>query len=164
MEEKKFRTLKEEYYRFRENFEKEINNTKNLIGENDCFIIDDYWNKQLVKCFKRYDDLGTISLPKTKPDFINDNNTLINSIRNKIKFKLINKEVIYSIYERKELKLNSFVNYYIGNGKLIIEYKDIKEDSILLINPLEEEQNENNIFLFLQIDQIINIIYIKILL
>ena len=59
---------------------------------------------------------------------------------------MINKNVIYSIYGRDALKLNNLVNYYGGKGKLIIENKNNKEDSILLINPLKEEQNENNIF------------------
>ena len=96
MNDTKFKELKEEYSRFRENLETEINNSKISIGEDDCYIIDEYWNNQLVNCFQKYDNSGTISLPKTNPDFINDNLTLINSIKNKIKLKLINKNVIYS--------------------------------------------------------------------
>ena len=146
MDEKDFISLENDYSQFRENLNKEINNFRILIGIDDCYIIDEYWNNQLVNCFKKYNISKNISLPKTFPDFINDNTTLINCIKNKIKFKLIKKDIIYKIYKENDLKINNLVTYYGGKGKLIIEYKNIKEDSILIINPLEEVHYENNIF------------------
>ena len=62
--------------------------------------------------------------------------------------ELISKNIIRFIYQN-DLNYNSIVNYYAGNGKLIIEFQDkYEDDSILLFNPLEKCNIEKNIFIF----------------
>ena len=144
MDEEHFIDLMEEYSNFRGNLEIRISNSSISSGEEVCYIIDEFWNDELFNCFNEFNNLKKISLPKKTPNFINDIPTLIDWIKNKKKFKLISKDLICFIYKNK-LKMNSLVNYYCGNKKLIIDYIDKKEDSLLLVNPIES-QSENNIF------------------
>ena len=144
MNEVDFLDLMEEYSRFRSTFKIQINNSSISSGKDDCYIIDEYWNVNLINCFQQYNKSRSIILPGKNPNFINDIPTLIDCIKKKKKFKLISKDLIFLINKNK-LKMDSLVNYYCGNRKLIIEYKYKNDDSILIINPLEY-QSENNIF------------------
>ena len=148
MNENIFNRLINEYINFREKIKIKINQSFFFYGLEDCYLIDELCIDNLKICFKIYKKTGNLSLPEINPKFINDISEYIYYIKNKRNSKLISKNLINNIY-RNELKNNSIVNYYGGNGKLIIEFKyKYEDDSILLFNPLEKCNIEKNIFIF----------------
>ena len=131
------------YSKFRTRLKNIVNDTNICSSYEDCYLINKNWNEELAICFINNKKKRILSLQDRKPIFINSIQELIKNIHN---CRLISKTIINFFY-KKELKTNTLVKYYGGNGKLIIEFKDkFIQDSILLIKPLEDNQNENNIF------------------
>ena len=122
-----------------------INNYK------ECYLIKEDWYNELSQIIndKNGRDNKMKQLLNKKPEIINNIKEVIKFLNSNLKFKLISSNVIKLGYEKK-INLNSCnrVHYYAGNHKLIIEYMDKEEnDTILLINPLEDINNQRT-FIF----------------
>ena len=141
--------LKKEYYDFRNSLIRSIHNKdKNLFTQNseDCYLIEESWNNELLKYFYNSKDNF---LPKNFPIFINNLNDIIEHLKNEKKLKLINKKFIDLLYQNENnLKNIPIIQYYGGNNKLIVEYKNKRANkALLLLEPLNQNSIINRIFI-----------------
>ena len=143
MKEAKFNILKKEYDAFEISLLKRIKNiNKNFFTQNneDCYIIEESWYNELSKFFTSHNNSSKIPFPRNLSIFISDFKCIIEHLKNRKKFKLINKKLIELLY-RNENKLKNIpiIKYYSGNNKIILEYKEKKDDKALLfIDPLNQ--------------------------
>ena len=134
------------YHEFRENLSKNINNSEFKSESEECFLIEESLNNELIKYFENDDNI------QDKNNFENIQNHIINDFpstlnclyKNKI-IKLISKKLIKSISNKDNLKDLIGIKYYCGNNKLIIEYKDKK--ALLLIEPLNNSELNKNTYI-----------------
>ena len=146
-----------EYLSFIKKLSEDINNNSIYEEPHDCYLIEESWHIKLLDYFKdneiqkNKDESNYINLLKKNiPEVINDFSSIINCIKKEKNFKIINKQLIESLYEKTELLSNNYVKYYSGNKKLIIEFKDNNNSNkaILLLNPFEENNKKIFIILF----------------
>ena len=147
-------SLKEEYNNFRNELTKNIKNIPNNIESEDCYLIEESINNKIFEYFNNHNDIlnNKINInfnEKTIPNIIiNDFNSCIKSLKNKKKLKLISKQLIEAIYKGNDLRQFNNIKYYAGNNKIIIEFKEQEDNkALLLINPLEENDKKENIFI-----------------
>ena len=142
MNEETFIESMKENYSYRKKLEK-ISNESNSIINDICYLIDENWYDDLNKNYIRYINTKNIenriefnkliNFPKRDPNFINNFSELIESIENKIEFKLVSKNLMEIIYKKEYLKKFNYIKYYGRNNKLIIEYQIKDENKLLLI-------------------------------
>ena len=153
MEENNYNKLKKIYDDFKDTLNKNIKNmNKSLYIQNseDCYLIEDAWDTQILNCFQKFNKSSKdISFPKNLPIFINNFNDIIEHLKIGKKLKLIKKQFIELLYQNESnLKNISIIRYYGGNNKIIIEFKDNKDDkALLLINPSDNSSIINRIFI-----------------
>ena len=152
MDEESYISMKNDYYNFREELEKKIKSPSISMNNEDSYLIEESWHNQLLDYFGKYDTLkeqGKINrntdfldyLPELEGEFINKFSEIINCVKENKKMKLINHELIKSIYEEDDLNEQYIIKYYTGNNKIIIECKNDDKKALLIVNPL----NENNL-------------------
>ena len=152
MDKVNFNVIKKTYDDFRNSLIININNKdKNLFTQNseDCYLIEESWNDELLKSlYNSKDSSDYITLPKNFT-FINNFNEIIAHLKDGKKLNLINKKFIDLLCQNENnLKNIPIIKYYGGNNKIIIEYKDKKNDNaILIIDPLNQNPIINNIFI-----------------
>ena len=158
MDEKLFLSIKNEYTFFRKRLEKALKNSPTYMPSEDCCFIDESYIKELENCFSEYSEHKTfngkiksnliISYQRGKPRIINYFSELINYIKSNKKIRLINRRLIELIDSNFSLNNYNLVQYYAGNNKIIIEFKNnIQNRAILIVNPLNEYQLKSNIFI-----------------
>ena len=149
MNEDIFINLKEIYFNFREELQKHIYNPTFFSDDENYYLIDDFWERDFIVCINIYKKNGKLFIPNF-PNFINDITSFIKNIRANKNCKLICKNVLYEFYKdnyENELKKINSIKYYAGYGKLIIQFNNTREkDSLLIVNPKEDNLTEDNIF------------------
>ena len=129
-----------------------------LMNYKECILIEEDWYNEFHKIIVQYknkknsykrDEKLHQFLSKKIPKFVNDIKSAINYLNKLSKLKLVSNNMIKLAYsDSNNLNNINRVHYYAGNNKLIIEYKEIKEnDALLFINPLEVLSNQE-IFIF----------------
>ena len=161
MNEQQIISVKNDYDTFRNKLTNKIKDKNILMNNIECYLIKEDWISKLSKVYneqgsnqkyKRYKSRytteinSTVSLPDKNEDFLNDFSSLIECLKTKKRFKLINRESIEQIFNNNyELRAINFIYYYTGNNKIIIEFKGRNEKyALLFIDPL---RNYNKIFL-----------------
>ena len=157
MNEEEFISIKNEFCKFREQLSKDIKKTWISLSQEGCYLIEGSSFEKLKEGFNKYENLKKenkideeFDYDNLIPDFIfiNDFSSVIHCLKSNIKFKLISKKLIEMIYDEDFLKENNCIKYYSGKNKLLIEYKDIKENkSILIIDPLNENEIKKRIYI-----------------
>ena len=142
---------------------------------NECYLIKDSWINAFIRSYDsqrstpkyktKYTKRNintTFSLPPKGPEFLNDITSVIDCIKNRINFILVNKELMEFVFKNNKNELRNYkcISYYTGNKKIIIEFKTNNENNaLLLFDPLkinkknayliEKTNNErNNIILY----------------
>ena len=138
------------YNDFRDAFLKNIKNKdKSLFIQNseDCYLIEEFWIDELLKSFKKNNNLN--SIPQNEPTFINNFKSIIECLIIEQNLKIINKKFVENFFSNKDyLKNKSIIKYYGGNNKIIIEYKDNKDDKALfVIDPLDKNSIKERTFI-----------------
>ena len=156
MDEQKFKLIMKTYYDFRNNLSTNINNNDYSLYSEDCYLIEGPWINELINCFNHYNNLKNsnssfkfdFSLPSNPPVIIQNFDGIIKNIKDLKKFRIVNKNLIEFFY--KDLNGILIVNYYTGNNKIIIEFKENRNNkALLLINPLDEAPFINKAFILL---------------
>ena len=156
MDEQKFKLIMKTYYDFRNNLSTKINNNDYSLYSEDCYLIEEPWINELINCFNHYNNLKNsnssfkfdFSLPSNPPVIIQNFDGIIKNIKDLKKFRIVNKNLIEFFY--KDLNGILIVNYYTGNNKIIIEFKENRNNkALLLINPLDEAPFINKAFILL---------------
>ena len=148
-------SLKDNYQNFRNELTNNIKNLSISMESEDCYLVEESTDETLFNDFDNFknqmildNNVNNDLYQKNVIVIVNDFSSIINCLKNNKKLKLISKQLIKTLYEENSLKQYNCVNYYSGNNKLIIEYKDNKyNNALLLINPLEENGNNKKIFL-----------------
>ena len=154
-----YNSAKNELNSFRQNLEKKIKNKSISLENNECYLIEETWEKDIIKKIlqiennlksnnnKKDQELYNSS-QENNPIFYNDISSAINGIIKGNKFKLIDKKLIELFLDKNALIDNNTVNYFTGNNLLIIEYKGKYENnSMLLINPLKDNNKNKNLLI-----------------
>ena len=157
MEEQNFNKIINIYNDFIKNLNDNINNKKISLfthQSEDCYLIEEQWINELIKCFNKYNNNNLnkkIFLQKSSPIFINNFEDIIYNINNSKKLKLVNKKLIDSLLNKNNeniLRDLSIIIYYGGNNKIILEYKNKKDNkALLLMNQLNENIMKNKSFI-----------------
>ena len=126
---------------------------KSLIIKNseDCYIIEESWINDCMENYNNKDNKNLetkISFPKTKPNVIKDFNSIIAYFKKDTKLKLINKKSLLFLFSENDLINIPIIEFYGGNNKIILEYKDNRDGKALLINyPLDQNSIKDRIFI-----------------
>ena len=154
MKKKDFIYFANQYYNFRRQLEKQINNSNHLIS-GVCHLINESWIQYLDSCTDKYNRgeyslQNTIPFPKEHPKFINEFSTAVKYIKYNKKFIIISKKLIDLLYERNDI-IKSNVIYYAGNHRLIVEIKENdKNNAFFFINPSNSFRTYSDIFIILK--------------
>ena len=147
-------TPKEVYDSFiKERDNKMRNKYISIDNNNQCYLIKD--NNWVNDFINNYNNKGTNKNDRyyykrsniKKPDFLNDFDSLINYLKERKIFKMVNKELMEFSFKYYELMMNKMINYYIGNNKIIIEYTSNDEKYALLIFYSINYYNNRNILI-----------------
>ena len=147
-----FNSIKEEYYDFEDYLSEKILDSEIFLNSEECYLIEESWNKELIECFEECQEKKKISdyndfLPEYLPDFVNDFSSILNNLKDNIKMKLVSRKLMKLMYEESDiniLKEYNFVKFYTGNNKIIIEYKENEDNkALLLINHLNNINAKN---------------------
>ena len=157
MDEQNFKLIMKTYYDFRNNLSTKINNINLTLYSEDCYLIEEPWINELINCFNQCNNnlknshssfKFDFSLPSNPPVFIQNFDGIIKNIKDFKKFRIVNKNLIEFFY--KDLNGIPIVKYYTGNNKIIIEFKENRNNkALLLINPLDEAPFINKAFILL---------------
>ena len=152
-----FISIKKEYFKLKEQLLKSIKKHWISLSSEECYLIEGSCIKELEDSFNGYDNLEKENkideienFADFIPDFtfINDFSSVINCLKSDKIFKLISKKFLENIYNEEFLKEQKCINYYSGNNRLLIEYKDkIENKFILLIDPLNKYEMTNRIYI-----------------
>ena len=172
MDEDYFISIKKEYHYFEKLLSEKVKDSKIFLDTEDCCLIEETWNNELLKCFDEYNKIKkkkkTLNydnlLPNKSPHFLNDFASILKNLKDNIKLKLVSRKLIELIYEEKYIKEDYFVKFYTGNNKIIIEYKENEDNKeLLLIDPLNYIESQDNIFIIFIKDEDKNELFEKIL-
>ena len=172
MDEDYFISIKKEYHYFEKLLSKKVKDSKIFLDTEDCCLIEETWNNELLKCFDEYNKIKkkkkTLNydnlLPNKSPHFLNDFASILKNLKDNIKLKLVSRKLIELIYEEKYIKEDYFVKFYTGNNKIIIEYKENEDNkALLLIDPLNYIESQDTIFIIFIKDEDKNELFEKIL-
>ena len=158
MDGKTFIKIINERNKIRSELNKKLKNKSFSICEEEYYLIEESWDNDLIENFNEYKNKnGNFNnenydynklIPEDEPEFINDIESIINCVENKIQLKLISRKSIESIYDKEFLNDYNLIKYYYGNNKLIIEYiNDEENKSLLLIDPLNKKKIEERVFI-----------------
>ena len=157
--------IKESYNSFRKKLEESIKNNGLSLNNSEYYLINDTYNKELKNNLDRIESIVKYNLnklntiekkditPQRKLDFINEISKVIDLLNNKSKFSLFSKELMIQWFDINFLRKYNTVNYFCGNNLLIIEFKKatkygLEITSLLIINPLDIDNNYNNSLFF----------------
>ena len=142
MDEENFQVLKNIYKDFQKKLYENINNSEKSSftqQSEDCYLVDEIWINDFLKCFNKDNINNKNNFNISSSLFINDFPNIISSLNNFKKLRLVNKQLIDSFTIKNDLKDLSIIQYYGGNNKIIIEYKNKKDNkALLLLNPLDD--------------------------
>ena len=150
----KFYTPIKDYNFFKEEIENKMRDKNISMNNNPCYLIKDNLVNDFInsenKRKERRSNKRSLSLgisQNKKSEFLNDFESVINYLKEKNLFKMINNELLGLTFKEYELKKNNFVNYYTGNNKIIIKYNSYNEKYALLIFNSISYYNERDIYI-----------------
>ena len=157
MDEKNVQLLNNIYMNFRNRLFNNINNSDTSLftqQSEDCYLVEDLWNNELLNYMKENNQNKQYNVNLNNnisfPTIIKDFDNIIYNIDNFHKLKLVNKKLIESLPNKTDLKDLPVIQYYGGNNKIIIEYKNKKDNKALLVlNPLDDKIMKYKIFILL---------------
>ena len=142
---------------------------KNIITyyDNDCYLIENEWYNELENNIVIYENNNShlsnkkgiynsrkignskVFFPKEFPIFTNNINEAIDYLRSKNKPQLISTKLMNKIFKKDCLKNMTVVKYYSGFNNLIIMFMEKEyNNGLLLFNPLDKNNKNNNIYSF----------------
>ena len=140
-------SLIQEYYKWKSKITNSINSSQIILYSEDyCICEESFINEfeDLLKNYmnrKNYNPNIGIQFPKIDKIFINNFNQIISKLQNNIKLRLINLSTINIMYNKNAQQNLPVVKFYAGNKRIIIEFKENKDNkALLLINSLEQNQ------------------------
>ena len=149
MDENSVLSSKDKYQLFKDELEKKTKDKHISLNNDLCYLIKESWikdftnfgNKQKASSFSKwykntYSKTNNDFL-KRDIEFINDISSALDCIKVRDAFQLVKKNIIESLYKTSYgLRKNNYANFYTGNNKLIIEFKQKAEKyALLLDNP-----------------------------
>ena len=141
---------KSEYNKFRDDLSNQIKNVSISQDTDDCYLITETYDKKLVEYLDKNEKNDNNNLLNDKPDIINNLSEIIEHLKKDQSIKLISKKIIESIFSINNFKDEHAIKYYAGNNKIIMEYKDNKDNkALLMIIPKDEKKDDikKNIFI-----------------
>ena len=156
-----FNSIKETYKAFRNNLEEALERNSFSLNNLECYLINDPWDKEFKNSLDKIESiinnnskqLNSTDInnfyPKTSPVFANDISKAVDLLVGGCKLKLFNRDLMIKLFDYNFLTVNNTINYFYGNNLLIIEFKKennyiFEINSLLIINPLENDKNNNN--------------------
>ena len=136
MNEKNRIISKDELIEFTEDLLQKIKDTKISLDNEACYLIKESWYNKYIE----NENYNSINFP----EFIYDFNDIMSCIKENNNFKFINKEFIYQLYDKKELRNIKLINYYTGNNSIIIELDKNKDNKALLIRDFTKKNKIKN--------------------
>ena len=146
--EETFLSVRKELDKFRQTLSEDIIKKTYFSSENDCYLVEEKWYKELLESFKEYDNGKSANkfnenfnyiklLPEYDSEYINDFSVILEYLKKNVKLKLVSRKFLELIYDEESLENDKYMKYYSGNNKLIIEYKEnISNKALLIIDPL----------------------------
>ena len=160
-------SLIQEYYKWKTKIMNSINSSQITLYSEDCCICEESFINEfedLLNNFmnrKNYNPNISMQFPKIDEIFINNFSQIIAKLQNNIKLKLINLLTLNIMYNKKPQRNLPLVKFYAGNKRIIIEFKENKDNkALLLINPLEQshfDYKDKAFILMINKEQKINI-------
>ena len=145
-----FTISKGEYNNFRDKLSNQIKNASISLDAEDCYLITETYDNKLVEYLDKKEKNDNNNFLNDNPDIIKNLSEIIEHLNKNKSIKLISKKLIESIYDKNNFKDEHAINYYAGNNKIIIEYKNnIDNKSLLMIYSNEEKKDDikKNIFI-----------------
>ena len=148
------------YNEFKENFQNKLNIIPEKIESEPCYLISNNWIDLVLFYYKSYNNNKIYSsintnksnyfFPKENPIFYQN---IYDSFNNIKKLKFINRNTM-CILNYKKFKGQKLFNIYIGYKKIIIEDPENLKNSLLLSNPLDENEfNRTGILIQINIEK-----------
>ena len=165
-----FCSFKKSFNTFKKNLEDSIKNDKISLNNTECYLITDIWEKNLTNNFTKiennikiyqnkihFNNKNFSFIPKDDPEFVNQFNAII-YLNKGNKLKLIDKELMEKIYDKKYLREKSTVNFFSGNNLLIIEFMKVYKEkydinSLLIINASESININNSLIISFKVSK-----------
>ena len=165
-----FCSFKKSFNTFKKNLEDSIKNDKISLNNTECYLITDIWEKNLTNNFTKIENDIKIYknkihsnnedfsfIPKDEPEFVNQSNEIF-YLNKGYKLKLIDKELMEKIYDKKYLREKSTVNFFSGNNLLIIEFMKVYKEkydinSLLIINASESININNSLIISFKVSK-----------
>ena len=141
---------KSDYNKFRDDLSNHIKNVSISLNTDDCYLITEAYDNKLVEYLDNKEKNENKNLINDEPDIINNLSEIIEHLKKDESIKLISKKLIESICTNNNFKDEHVIKYYAGKNKIIMEYKDNKDNkALLMINPNDEKKDDikKNIFL-----------------
>ena len=121
---------------FTEDLLQKIKDSGIYLDNEACYLIKESWYNKYIE----NENYNSINFP----EFIYDFNDIMSCIKENNNFKFINKEFIYQLYGKKELRNIKLINYYTGNNSIIIELDKNKDNKVLLIRDFTKKNKIKN--------------------
>ena len=155
-------SIKNDFYKFRKQLSEKIKSPEITLSKEECYLIEKSGIDELEEGFKKYEiqekenkkDKNFNYFKLMPEDFIFINNfvSIINYLKKGKKIKLVNKKIFENMYDENELKDEKCVEYFSGKNLLLIKFHK-ENESILLIDPLNEIEIQNRIIIILMKDK-----------
>ena len=136
MNEKNRIISKDDLMEFTEDLLQKIKDSEISLDNEACYLIKESWYNKYIE----NENYNSINFP----EFIYDFNDIMSCIKENNNFKFINKEFIYQLYDKKELRNIKLINYYTGNNSIIIELDKNKDNKVLLIRDFTKKNKIKN--------------------
>ena len=133
MDTQKIISSKEKYDEFEKEIENKIKNKTISMKNKECYLIKDFWIDSFKRCYNSYErslknksrltnNNPEISFPKKNPEFLNDIPSIVEYLKRRNKFKLVNIELMDLLFnnnKKKLINLNFTFYYYFILNKVI---------------------------------------------
>ena len=151
----KFDLIYNQYYLFKDRIQKEIKTKQMTSSINNCYLLNDDWEEEFKDNLDNYKNIKNIIKdivsylkPKKELSIFNDISPVVNYLVQGYNIKLINKNLLESLYSKSILNNYNVVSYYAGYNKLIIEYKgQYINSNLLILNPFQMIYNNINSYI-----------------
>ena len=151
----------EEFCKYRKQLSEKIKSPEIVFSKEECYLIEKSYIDKLKEGYKKYktfknkqkvDNYNYFKLMPDYTTFINSFVSIVNNLKEDKNFFLVNRKLLENIYTEDVLKAQKYVEYFSGNNTLLIKFQN-EYESIFLIDPLNENEIQNRIFIILMKDK-----------